>query len=279
MTRTLVAYHPGINFPAVSLTGGACGLQCEHCRGHHLLKMSDGSRPGDLLKIAAEAKAAGATGILVSGGCDRDGKVPLLPRLDEMTEVKRIGMALNIHTGLLDVEEAVELARIGDVLSMDLHQSPNIIRDVLHIRSGPDSYERTLEVLCEAAPERVVPHICAGLEGDSNRYEMMSVDLAAKYGAAGLVILVHVPTPGTPLRPEPPIGDETVLGLIDHAVSKLNVPVMLGCMRPRKDDQLEIEAARHGVSGIANPKERTLKVLAEEGYQITHRNECCALHL
>ena len=240
--------------------------------------MRDGSRPGSLLKIAAEAKAAGSMGLLVSGGCDRDGRVPLLPRAEEMLEVKRTGLALNIHTGLLDDDEAKALSGLGDVLSMDLHQSAHVIKDVLHLTVGAASFESTLKALCAAAPGRVVPHICAGLEGDNIDNERKCVDLAAKYGAAGLVILVHVATPGAPLRPDPPIRDGTVLALIDHAVSSLKAPVMLGCMRPRKDHHLEIEAARHGVSGIANPKERTLRLLMDEGFQIIHRNLCCALH-
>src|SRR5512147_3257141 len=113
MTRTLVAYHPGINFPAVSLTGRACMLQCEHCRGHHLGGMRDGSRPGSLLEIASGAKRAGATGMLISGGCDIEGKVPILERAQEIMEVKRYGLLLNIHTGLLDDDEADKVSELG----------------------------------------------------------------------------------------------------------------------------------------------------------------------
>jgi len=280
MTRTLVAYHPGINFPAVSLTGRTCALQCEHCRGHHLGGMRDGSQPGSLSRIASEAKKAGATGILISGGCDIEGKVLILERAQEIMDVKRSGLLLNIHTGLLNDAEAAVLARLGAVrLSMDLHQSPDVIRDVLHLDAGPAGFERTLRALCAAAPGKVVPHICAGLEGDTIENEIMSVDLAAEIGVAALVVLVHVPTPGAPLRPSVPISDRTVLELIDHAVSQTDAPVLLGCMRPRKDHHLEVEAARHGVLGIANPKERTLRILENDGFRILHRNECCALHL
>ena len=280
MSRTIVAYHPGTDFIPVSLTGRRCDLQCEHCKGHFLQHMLDASAPGSLIRIAERLKANGGTGILISGGCDREGRLPLMDRLQEIKEVRSIGLMLNIHTGHLSRNEALLLAEVGaERFSMDLHQSPHVIEHVLHMSTGPEAYEATLDALCHALPGKIVPHVCAGLDGDRIISEKRCVDLVKGRPIAGLVILGHVPISDAPHRPQPSITEASLLELIEYAVNHLDRPVMLGCMRGRRSNWLELEAARAGAAGIANPKVDTLEALGQEGFTIRHQRSCCALHL
>jgi uncharacterized radical SAM superfamily protein len=64
-------------FVSVSVTGAACALQCDHCQSRVLEGMIPTNGQG-LFHLARDLAGRGARGILVSGGCDRRGRVPLL---------------------------------------------------------------------------------------------------------------------------------------------------------------------------------------------------------
>ena len=279
MGDRVVAYQPGRAFPAVSMTGSRCELQCDHCRGHYLGGMTDASRPGSLPEVGAVLKKAGAVGILLSGGCDRQGKLPVLDRIDDIRAVRDLGLRVNLHTGLLGDEDAKLLAGAGaDCYSVDIVQDRTAIRDVLHLKVGPEAYRETLAALFSARAGRVVPHICVGLRGDDVEGEMASVDLVSGFPIAALVLLWRIPTPGTPMRSMKNVSQDSFLRVVRHALKTLDRPVLLGCMRPRGMVDLEVEAVRLGVAGIASPAAETLSRLELDGYEVVRSGLCCALH-
>jgi hypothetical protein len=49
-------------------------------------------------------------------------------------------------------------------------------------------------------------------------------------------------------------------------------------MRPRGNVELEIEAVRIGVAGLASPAAETLRRLRLDGYEVERSALCCALH-
>lgn len=276
MPQRIVSYVPGRSFRSVSVTGSACSLQCEHCQGHYLGAMLDASLPGSLEAIGRKAFQEGALGLLVSGGCDPEGRVPLVERIGEVRALKEMGLLLNVHTGHVDETEAGSLAGTGiDRFSLDLHRSVGVIKDVLHQAGGAERYEATLRALCGKAPGRVVPHVCAGLDGDQVLHEKECVDLASEHEISALVLLRHMPSH---LHLAEPLGDERFYELVEYAVDRLTVPVLLGCMRPRGAGQVELECARRGVAGIANLRSDTEKLLCEAGFTVERRSLCCALH-
>ena len=59
----------------LSLTGGQCALDCAHCGAHYLAHMAPVERALDDRHVRA------ATSLLVSGGSDSAGRVPLRPHL------------------------------------------------------------------------------------------------------------------------------------------------------------------------------------------------------
>lgn len=217
--------------------------------------------------------------MLISGGCDLEGRVPLIERIEEVRALKDMGLILNVHTGHIDEEEAETLASTDiDRFSVDLHRSPEVIRSVLHQSGGAKRYEDTLRALCLSAPGKVVPHICAGLEGDKVVHEKECVDMAAEHDIAALVLLRHMPIRSSPMRSIEPLGDVKFYELVEHAIDRTDTPVLLGCMRPRGSGQVELECALRGVAGIANLRSDTERLLSEAGFMIEHRPLCCALH-
>ena len=78
-----VSYHDDTlpyqkeRFAAISVTGSHCDLRCEHCQGKLLESMIPAEDPGTFSQIADRLRLAGALGVLVSGGADQNGEVPL----------------------------------------------------------------------------------------------------------------------------------------------------------------------------------------------------------
>src|SRR5512138_3521678 len=64
-------------FPTVSVTGNSCALNCKHCGGKVLKTMHPAVSPKELLELGRKLVVEGAKGVLVSGGCQPDGSVPL----------------------------------------------------------------------------------------------------------------------------------------------------------------------------------------------------------
>ncbi len=275
VSQTIVAYHPGGRFPALSVTGGRCEQQCDHCQGHYLKGMGPATTPGALMERAAELERKGARGFLLSGGCDGAGRVPLAPFVPAVREIKeRTSLLVNLHTGLVDGGAAAELLSSGaDCFSVDVVQDRGVIREALHLEASPQDYAATLEALSPAP--RLVPHICVGLQSKDG--ERRSLELVAGYDIAALVVLGLAPARGTPwdgrtwdLRRLP--------RFVEQASSLLDAPVLVGCMRPRGQWEVELECIKAGAAGIVNPSSRAVEGAMFLGYAFEKREECCSFH-
>ena len=81
----LTAYLPGMfvvdgrrgKYRAVSITGDKCDMNCGHCKGTLLRSMEHALSPDDLKRQGQAAVARGDHGILVTGGCDQQGRLAL----------------------------------------------------------------------------------------------------------------------------------------------------------------------------------------------------------
>jgi len=84
----LKIYIPNKRFPAISITGSECSLHCEHCNKKYL----DGMKPilnnNELKTFLMKLHNNDGIGVLISGGCQPDGSVPLLNYLDSIKEIK-----------------------------------------------------------------------------------------------------------------------------------------------------------------------------------------------
>ena len=280
----LTVYLPGRHFPSVSVTGQGCDLMCDHCRGAHLKNMiavgSESCTPSpnnedasdEMLRIVDDVVALGGEGFLVSGGCDENGRVPVMRAAGMIRYAASKGLKANVHTGFISREDAASLVRAGvNVFSTDIHQDPAIIGNVLHLDVAPEAYGDMLDNIISAGGT-VKPHITAGF-GAANA--ALSAELIKSKGLKEVILLALVPTKGT-ITENVLISEDAVLGtlrtLIDAGLS-----VTLGCMRPRAHRELEIKCIEAGVRKIVSPSRNTVMWAEGKGFRIVEKRTCCSI--
>jgi len=253
----------------VSLTGPYCALNCAHCGGHYLRSM--------IPIWEAEGRLDQATSLLISGGCDPNGRVPVTEHL-EAIKALRNNRRLNWHVGLISEEEARAIAPYVDVVSFDFVGDDQTIREVYGLNRSVDDYVETYRQLRRHC--RVIPHITVGLRGGQLGHERKALHILRELGIEGLVVIVFIPTPGTryALREPPPV--EKVLEiLVEARLLFPQVPISLGCMRPHGEYRhlLDPLAVRAGVNRIVSPTREAVEVARRLGLVVERTEECCAL--
>lgn len=263
----------GTDYPkrttAVSVTGTGCALNCAHCSGHYLQGMTP-------LGEFVGKEHTGTSSLLVSGGCDGEGKVPLLAHLDAIAHLER-HYRLNIHPGLLEAQEAAVLGPLATVVSFDLVGDDDTIREVYGLDRTVEDYRRTYRELRKYA--RVIPHLCLGIHGGEFRGEYRALEMLKEEGAEALVLLVFIPTRGTPFADRrPPDLRQVVRFLTEARLTLPETPLYLGCMRPggRYREWLDMLAVRAGVNRIVIPAKVALALAEGLGLKFDRGEECCA---
>jgi uncharacterized radical SAM superfamily protein len=267
-------------FASISLTGQCCALQCEHCRGQLLAGMLPAPDPEVLLSLGRQLLDQGCEGVLISGGADVDGAVPLKPHLAAIAQLKSWGLQVIVHTGLLDREtaEGLKAASVDQVL-FDVLGDESTIRQVLHLDRTPDDYAQTLALLRKVGVP-VAPHVVIGLHYGQLRGELAALETIRRVGAEVIVLVVLRPLPRTPMADMQPTSPEAVGRLA--AVARLcnpDTPVTLGCARPAGPDKLAIEhlALLAGVNAVAYPDPATVHLAERLGLQTRFIERCCTL--
>ena len=99
-----VAYGRRGRYPAVSLTGRHCDMACDHCNGRLLETMLPATSPGELWEVARRAQERGDLGLLISGGSDRQGRLPSGSSSYQPSQrIKReTGLILTAHVARID---------------------------------------------------------------------------------------------------------------------------------------------------------------------------------
>ncbi len=272
MPRT-IRFDTLVDTRAVSVTGAACGSNCAHCGGHYLREMLTPEEA----RREARRSAGRVRSWLVSGGCDRKGRVPLLADEGLLVELGRSGR-LNLHAGLVRTpEEARAIARYAQAVSFDFVVDDETIEETYGFEgvSGED-FVRSFELL--AAETRVVPHVLVGLHGGMVRGEFRALRRLRDLGAEGVVLLVLIPTEGSRyagVQP-PPLAD---VGQVIAEARRLfpDHPVRLGCMRPKGSYRaaLDVAAVRAGVDRIAVPTPAAVREAKRLGLEVIWSSECC----
>ena len=248
---------------SISLTGNSCSLNCAHCGGRYLAHMTS---VNEFLK----SDEKNITSVLVSGGCDADGKVPLLDYSIELVQLKR-NYRIVAHTGLFPPQNAGRLSGLVDVVSFDFPQSNRVINEVFGIGKKQLDYIDSLRALAKHV--RVVPHMTIGLMGGLVDGETSALDALSALGFKKVVLNVFIPTKGTALeKSRPPPLPDTV-SVLKEARKRFDT-VYLGCMRPQGEyrrllDNMSLEY----VDGIVMPGRGVMRRVPDA--RILH--ECCAL--
>lgn len=265
-------------FPALSITGGQCSLQCAHCRGSLLQGMADAATPRSLLQRAKEAQAKGNAGILISGGCSGDGRLPWEAFAETLAEIKRqTGLFVAVHSGMVDAAQARLLAQAGvDLAMLDIIGDDATAREVYNLSGAAVTWD-SLASLIEAGLT-VAPHIVAGLNNGRILGEERAVEVALQNGAPTLVFVVLMPLKGTAMADAAPPTPEDVVKLICGArLVRPEVTLNLGCGRPRGHHAVRLDelALKAGVDNIAVPAPETPEFAERIGREPFWRYTCC----
>jgi lipoyl synthase len=284
----LTFYLPGMirygrvrgRYPAVSLTGTWCALQCDHCRGKLLEPMIPVSGPSDLLKKAARLRDRGAHGLLLSGGADKEGRLPWQAYAEAITRIGlETGLFLSAHTGFPHTEDC-RLLRASGVQQglIDVMGDRDTATGVYHL-PGLDSVVRSMDAILESGLS-FVPHIVAGLHYGNLRGEHRALQLLASRRPSALVFVVLTGLPGTPMESIRPPSPVEVARLIAEArILMPDVPLSLGCERPRNREgaMLESLALCAGITRMAVWSEEAVEQARAWGLHPRFQATCCSL--
>ena len=268
-------------YRAVSITAERCDLDCEHCKGTLLRTMPHAQAPQRLIEFGLEADARGDHGILVSGGCDRAGRLPWKEFIPAIRLIKdKTALKITIHSGLVDPETAVLLKEAGvDQALVDVIGDEETAKEVYHLRDGVRSIRRSMESLALAGLE-TVPHILFGLHYGQEKGEMAALEILKGFPLKKYVVVVLMPTKGTAMADVRPPAPDRVAGFM--AKARLQLPKLkasLGCARPRGKYRrdLDVLAVKAGINSLALPSDRALVEATDRGLEVCYEETCCSL--
>ena len=267
-------------YPAVSITGDKCQLQCEHCRGRLLAPMIKADQPESFVETGLELARKGAEGLLLTGGSDYNGRLPWEPFLPAIQEIsKKTGVYLSAHTGFPDADSCRRLKGAGVRQGLlDVMGDDQTATTVYHLE-GLKPVLRGLEAIKESGLE-LVPHVVAGLQYGKISAEKKALEIIRSFSPDALVIVVLTPLKGTPMADVSYPNPVEVGRLIALArIMMPHVPISLGCERPRNRDGWLMEklAIRAGANRMAVWSDGAIEEVRRLGLEPRFQTTCCSL--
>jgi len=266
-------------YPAISITGNHCALQCGHCGGRLLQSMIHATSPQALVDQCRHLAETGNKGVLISGGCDQEGRLPwgrFIPAIEQV--VQTTPLTISVHSGLLDFETARRLKRAGvNQALIDIVGDDATYREICHMPGGIRRIESSLAALQTVGLE-VVPHIVCGLHRGLMRGEHHAVEMIAKFDIRQVVIVSLMNPGGKVGQKWPSPSTETVARVIADIRRKMpKTTVSLGCARQRGNREMECLAIDAGVHRLALPSEEAVEHARKRGLTITFQKTCCSV--
>ncbi|MCP8937564.1 radical SAM protein [Alsobacter sp. SYSU M60028] len=266
-------------FPAFSITGGACALNCKHCRAGILKPMIPTGDPAAFERKAREMIASrGMRGFLLSGGSNPRNEVPFEPYLPVVARLKRDhpGLEVLVHTGLVTARRAAALKGAGvDVAMLDIIGSARTIREVYHLDRPVADFEASLVALA-AEGLAVVPHIVVGLHFGRLLGEHEALDIIARTQTESAILVVLMPA-----YADPGFGRVDPLEAASFlAAARARLPdrrLLLGCARPHGPDRalIDVAAVLAGLDGVAYPADEAVRAARALGRPVDRQGACC----
>ena len=261
-------YWPSQNFISVSVTGESCQLMCKHCQARFLKHMEPADTPDKLWALASETKASG---MLISGGSNSAGAVPILPYLDIIKNIKKqLKISINLHTGLIALEDIPKLAGKGiDIISFDIIGSPTALKNVYGLKVQPDYFEKALSQFKKHGL-KVVPHITVGLDAGNDSGEENALKILAAHDIHFVVINALMSSEGA----EKAASRLPEVLKLAHEILPRKTAIGTGCMRPR--GHVFNASDISNIDAIVLPSKDLVKQLRSMGIDIVEKDGCCA---
>jgi uncharacterized radical SAM superfamily protein len=271
------------SFPAFSITGSACALDCDHCQAKILEPMIPATDPETLdRRVRDLVMLQDLKGFLLSGGSNRRNEVPYERYLPTVEKLKRDFPYLRIavHSALLDEARAKSLEAAGvDTAMTDVIGAEETIRDVYHLDRPVADFEATLAALRTTRME-IVPHIVIGLHYGEIKGEFEALNMIARHAVDALVLVVVMPHYAAPARPFATPAPGEIARIFRAARGTLpDLPLLLGCARPPGLHKLATDsyALMAGLDGIAFPAEGIKQVAEILGRPVSQEHACCSM--
>lgn len=272
------------SFPAFSITGSACALDCDHCQKKILEPMIPATKPEILdQKVRDLVLLQNLQGFLLSGGSNRRNEIRYERFYPIIEKLKRDfpHLKIAIHTALTDEKGAKRMEAAGvDTAMMDVIGAQETINQVYHLDREIADFEHTLAVLTATKME-ISPHIVIGLHYGEILGEQTALDMVARYDINALVLVVVMPfyaRPGTFKTPKTKDVGEIFL----EARSRLSdKKLLLGCARPAGAHKqiTDAYAVMAGLDGIAFPAEGALGICRAIGRKHHQEHACCSIKI
>jgi len=285
--KEITFYLPGMfsynglsgEYPAISITGSHCALHCDHCQSKTLEPMISAEKPDILVKKCLDLAKKGKLGVLISGGCDTEGRLPWKGFIRAISEVKRdTDLYISIHCGLIDYAMARDLREAGvDQALIDVIGDDETYRKVYHVDFGISRIESSLESLQKASLP-VIPHIVCGLNYGMIVGEQRAVEMISRFDIKQMVMVSLMRIPGTPSWEARQLKAEEIAQLITEARFCLpETKISLGCARERGNSRTETLAIHAGVNRMALPSDEAIKLAMDYGLKIRYQRTCCSV--
>ncbi|MGE5145163.1 MAG: radical SAM protein [Candidatus Eiseniibacteriota bacterium] len=273
------------SYPAFSITGSACALNCDHCQTRILDPMIPATSPAELdRKVRDLVALKDLGGFLLSGGSNRRNEIAYERFFPTIEGLKRDFPQLRIavHTALLDEKRAKGMEAAGiDVAMMDVIGAQETIREVYHLDRPVEDFEATLAALTATSMD-VVPHIVIGLHYGRLLGEERALDIVARHPVAALVLVVVTPIYAPADRPFATVPESDVAQVMVAARRRITrAPVQLGCVRPagRHKMMTDAYAVMAGFDGIAYPADGVVALARAIGRPVEQEHACCSIAL
>jgi len=268
------------SFVNLSVTGKACACRCAHCNGRLLETMIPTPTPEEMCRVVDRLVGKGCRGILVSGGADSRGEVPLLPFANAINYAREKELRVLVHSGLIRRETAIVLREAGvDQVLLDVIGDESTIQEVYHLDRKPNDYLEAM-LTCREAGLSIAPHVVIGLHYGRVLGEMSALEMIGQADPEAVVLVIISPMKGTDMAEvKPPSLEETARVFATARILNPDIPLTLGCARPPGRYRQEIErlAVDCGVNAIAYPDEATITHARNRGLQVFFTEECCSL--
>lgn len=269
-------------FWGISITGEKCGLNCSHCNSILLKYMLHAPSAELLEKHVVHLIENGATGFLITGGCDRNGKLPLSPFTETLKTLKdKFKITLAFHTRLVDETLAANFDAINaDTILIDITGSDEVLKNVYNLKNKTINDELASLDLLQKYHIPISPHIVIGINYGKIDGEYQALEVLKGRDFKTLVLVVIKPLKGSQMEKIdiPHLND--VFKIMTKAREFFpDKKITLGCARPYGEYQkaLEHKAIELNFSGIAYPSEEIINYCINNNYQIEYSYSCCGI--
>ncbi|HIE23119.1 MAG TPA: radical SAM protein [Candidatus Korarchaeota archaeon] len=267
---------PGKTYPAISITGKGCSLMCDYCKAHYLGGMLCASSPNKLYKLSKKLWEEGAKGILISGGFNFKGELPIEPFLPTIKRIKKdFNLVISVHPGVVSRKLAGALGDAGiDVVDYEFLIDPLVIKDIMHLRKTKEDFINGLKWLIEEGPPYVAPHIPIGFHYGKINMEKEALGQILDFNPYVLIFVIFTPTKGTPMESIHPPPVKEIVELFRFARKGYKGNLALGCMRPPEYRQRldDVIIKQKLVDRIAVPRWQIM-----ERHGLKKVSACCSL--